>query len=1284
RCIIVHLLLLLSTCYPPLDLQSRRYAQEKQNRWISRFIMAEKFNEKETTLIPILDGTNYSEWYLRMRFLLRSKDLLEVCKKAIGQDATPSAVNRWTKLSFEAITTITSRINRRVFLEVINSETSDKANLLWSKINKQYASKRAMNKGRVWMNWQKANYSGNLHHYVEETRKFLLKLDSVSVKMPSEILSYIILGKLAGDPKLNQVVELLTLNKEIIEKPDQILSRLQEYANHCQTKDTRLNTSPPVTDLVASSNEPFLIVYYCSNGKHNPKCLTNKKEECFAENPHLRPQKRDNKRKAPSSNPTTHFSTAQALYTNAYQRLSPGQLVVDCGATHHMFHSEEVFASLSKDTVISVTTGDSSSNLIAEGTGTVNLCSNDQVLSLPNSLFVPKLNCNLVILLKIFDKELIIKQNEESFTLITKGKEILQGNIENNLMKVDYHLPTSLKTCAEENPWHERLGHASDLVIKSMGLPLSDKSCEVCNLNKIHCLPFKNHFEPANLPLDCVHIDLVGPISPPSISGYPYFLTIVDQATSYKIIRFLKNKSDAFGQFLTTKKMMETQHDRLLKRLTSDQGGEFMNSHFNQLSDECGFIHSFSPAYTPEHNGFAERANRTILEKTRCMLNASNLPKNYWAEAVSTATLLSNYTPTPSRHNHSPYALWTKLAPRIKKLRIFGCQSFLMTPKEHREWKLSPSGAEEQRDKDTIPFSVSWDAVEGQAVVDEFHMPLECPLEPDNQESVDEVRISDDHDAAPTSELDLVDEILPVDETASPPLTKASRIKIIGPRHPTLICSDIDQQNILSHSRRAGALLTAAAETPRTFKAAISGDAKEVWSTAINKELQSMKRLRVWDVVDLDPSYKLVGTTWVFKRKKNHLGESAFLNAPLSETVYLSLPQGMKGDKRRICLRLNKAIYGLKQAPLAWYERLKQWLVDVGFKACILDPCVFYRSKDHPIWLYVHVDDIAIFGKEVEVFKAQIAGEFEIKDIGATDLMLRVKISQGKERITLDQQHYAESLIELYGMGSCRPVSTPLVPNSHLEPATLEEISEFNSLRVSYRSAIGSINYLSTATRPDLSFAVSSLLQFLDRPGIKHWQGFLHVLRYLSGSQDLGLTYGRRAQYGISAYSDADWGNCQTTQRSVTGYLACFNQCLVIWKTRKQPTVSLSTAEAEYRSLCDLTSELLWLRQWCQECGLAHSDGPIPVHEDNQGCINTANGDSNVNSRRMKHVDIQLHFVKEAIKCGRIQLRYTPSKEMLADFLTKSVPKPVLIHALDSLGVFRLGPSNRHNNHRSS
>ncbi|MBW0469539.1 hypothetical protein O181_009254 [Austropuccinia psidii MF-1] len=151
------------------------------------------------------------------------------------------------------------------------------------------------------------------------------------------------------------------------------------------------------------------------------------------------------------------------------------------------------------------------------------------------------------------------------------------------------------------------------------------------------------------------------------------------------------------------------------------------------------------------------------------------------------------------------------------------------------------------------------------------------------------------------------------------------------------------------------------------------------------------------------------------------------------------------------------------------------------------------------------MDNIAIFGKEVEGCKMQISGKFEIKDNGVAGLMLGVKISQEGGYITLDQQHFTESLLELYGMAESLPLSTPLFMNSHLEPATLEEMAEFNSLRISYRSTIGSINYLSTATCPNLFFAVRSLSQFLERPVIKHWKGFFHVLRYSNGFQELGL-----------------------------------------------------------------------------------------------------------------------------------------------------------------------------------
>ncbi|MBW0582594.1 hypothetical protein O181_122309 [Austropuccinia psidii MF-1] len=198
-------------------------------------------------------------------------------------------------------------------------------------------------------------------------------------------------------------------------------------------------------------------------------------------------------------------------------------------------------------------------------------------------------------------------------------------------------------------------------------------------------------------------------------------------------------------------------------------------------------------------------------------------------------------------------------------------------------------------------------------------------------------------------------------------------------------------------------------------------------------------------------------------------------------------------------------------------------------------------------------------------------------------------------------------------MSNCCPVSTPLVPNKHLSSATDEEIYAFLALGINYRSAVGSINYLSTVTWPDLLHAVSSLSQFLERPGIGHWQAFLHILWYLKGSKEFALTYEANGKHSIVAYSNADWGNCTETRKSVTGYLAQFNNCLVVWKTRKQSTISLSTSEEEYKSLCDVTSKLLWLKQWCKGSQLSDSSSPTPVHEDNQGCINAARGDSNIN-----------------------------------------------------------------------
>ncbi|MBW0536183.1 hypothetical protein O181_075898 [Austropuccinia psidii MF-1] len=211
--------------------------------------------------------------------------------------------------------------------------------------------------------------------------------------------------------------------------------------------------------------------------------------------------------------------------------------------------------------------------------------------------------------------------------------------------------------------WHQRLGHPSNQVVKTLGLPPTSENCEVCLTGKSSLLPFSGSFDKTQHPHECVHLDVVGPISPSSNTGLRYFLTIVDQFTSFKTVMFLKTKSEAFDEFVKWKAFSENFHNTRIKKLVSNRRGEFENERFKDLATSSGFIHILSSTATPEHNGFAERANRTILDKARCLLIRSDLPRSYWAKAVKTATFLSNLMPTASRNNKSPFVFWASKLP---------------------------------------------------------------------------------------------------------------------------------------------------------------------------------------------------------------------------------------------------------------------------------------------------------------------------------------------------------------------------------------------------------------------------------------------------------------------------------------------------------------------------------------------------------------------------------------------------------------------------------------------
>ncbi|MBW0463020.1 hypothetical protein O181_002735 [Austropuccinia psidii MF-1] len=655
--------------------------------------MNTRTENKDIITIPFLNRTNFGHWSLKMRIHLRSRDLLDVCKRKLPDNASPSVSNKWSKASFEAIYIISTRVTEKVFQEIVNEETYTNANLLWSKLIDQYASKHSVNRGRVWMEWQRFIFDGNLQNFIDDCRKMTMELESVNIKVPDDLLSFSLLGKLGGDKDLHQFIDNLTLNEELIEKPELIRTRHQDYAN---IHKDRIKKNPEnVEALFTSINEPHKIVYYCKNGKHNYKCTNHQKEDCWAEKPHLRPIKKNKKQRL--FNNETHYTEALALNTTTnHLPCDKNQLIVGCGATHHMFNNMSLFVVKPVPSSMTVTTGDINSKLTVDGIGVVELIFNQQKLRLDNCLYVPKLKCNLLSLLELFKKKIVITCKDNRFSLEINNKTIINGYIQNNLLYAHYKLPKCLltKTTRSNNLWHERLGHPGIQVLNLLGLGKVNSPCLVCEKNKSSKRPFKNHFKKTELPLDCIQVDVVGPIVPCCVSGSNYFLTIVDQTSGFKIVKFLKRKSDGYEKFLITKREIENKHNRKIKKLISDRGGKFVNNQFKELAESEGFVHMLAPTETPEHNGLAERANRTILAKSRCLLNGSNLSHKYWAEVVNTATYLSSLSPTPSRNNNTPYFLWYNTNKNLQNLRVFGSRAIIHHLRREKKWKLDQTGEE--------------------------------------------------------------------------------------------------------------------------------------------------------------------------------------------------------------------------------------------------------------------------------------------------------------------------------------------------------------------------------------------------------------------------------------------------------------------------------------------------------------------------------------------------------------------------------------------------------------
>ena len=389
--------------------------------------------------------------------------------------------------------------------------------------------------------------------------------------------------------------------------------------------------------------------------------------------------------------------------------------------------------------------------------------------------------------------------------------------------------------------------------------------------------------------------------------------------------------------------------------------------------------------------------------------------------------------------------------------------------------------------------------------------------------------------------------------------------------------------------------------------------------------------------------------------------DSAFTIPTLHEEVYMRFPPGMKATPGK-AIRLRHSIYGLKQSGFNWHEKAHAFLAQQGFQHSQIEPCLYWKWVGDTLQMVaLYVDDFHIAVDDPDHMSPIIDGfksVFPCKTANGSMYLGMIITDCPNGDVEIGQEACIDGLLTLLGLTDCAPVSTPAVPNRRLLKAASTDPSVQS---FPYRAAIGSLLWLARCSRPDIFFAVTQLAAHASCYNIEHVQAVKHCARYLKGTRHLRL----RLRHGASgiilrAYADADFaGEPQENEKpmhSLSGsvlYIAGTGP--VFWQSKLQPTISRSTAEAEYRSSGVVAQHIAAYRTILQELGFLQTD-PTIIYEDNQACI--AMTKSLLCSSKARHIKLDHHYIRQQVREGEVTLQYCDTAAMVADIFTKALPKP--------------------------
>lgn len=1288
----------------------------------------------EKMQIEKLSGSNFPTWKFKVKLLMIHKDVWQAVDP-LNEGEVSSVVDQ------KALAVIGLSVQNEQIVHIQSCSTAKEA---WESLQKVHEDSGTASKIVLQdqLMTTKLESGKSVKDHIAKFRSVVSQPNSIDVLISDEQYIIILLRSFTDD--YSQLVVTLE-NIPDLKVEDGHARIVREEMRKTLANDNSEGTALRSTTTTRykghiarqKNDSKRTTCFYCGKEGHRIK-------DCYSRKNY---HERNQRRRVSPSNTISNRKNDYAMMATTESNSNATSWIIDSGASHHIVGNKELFVkgSLTESRPISILLG-TNERVSSYYNGTINLCTeNGTKIKLVNVLYCPEIRNNLLSVLRIQEKgyEVIFKNN----TCYVHQHEdvIFQSKRTENSFLLHAHVQTAyaddkgaiaMTTSTESlDTWHKRLGHLNKGAVQTIvsknlldGIDCRPQEqndlCVGCTSGKMLETRFPIQQERSSTePADKIHTDVCGPINPPTYQNARYFITFSDDWSRMLFTYTLKKKSGSVDAFNHFHNLVRNQMGNSIKRLKSDNGGEYMNGKLKEFLSQNGIIHESSPPYTPQMNGVSERINRTLVEMIRSMLYDKNCPLQLWGEALRTATYLINLQPKKLLDMKTPFEIWHGRKPSISHIRVFGSPCLMFIHRKLRT-KLQPTSkrmvflgytnsTKVYRLMDPTTKKVSHSA----KVIFEEHevhnwstSPREC--EPDatidltsqntlttpetNDNSEDETN-SSSHTSNPHT-----------DHQTEPGVRRSNRARTNPNRLTYEHCTTDDEDDDVA------AMM--AVDEPCSVQEALDS---EPWRAAMEEEYSSLMKNDTWTLCPRPTNRKVIKSRWIFKIKPMHDGsnsykarlvakgfqeqkgidyketfapvirlasirlllstsisngffvhqmdaKSAFLNGELEEEIYMEQPTGFTDDTQSVC-KLRKAIYGLKQAPRQWFEKINHALSEIGLQMNHADNGLYYGVVNgSKIILGLYVDDMIIAGGSMAAIsevKGKLADTFEMKDMGPISTFLNIDVDYNREKRTvrLSQEKAIQAVLLKFGMQESNPTSTPMTDFKWLTKKN--DLGRYMNEDYPYREAIGSIMFIMLCTRPDICFAVCTLSKYLSDPAYKHWIAVKRLLRYLKGSSNFGLEYTASEDNNIFVYGDSDWAN-GNDRKSVSGVCVLHNQNLITWASKKQGCISLSTAEAELIAASDALKEGLWIRKLMMELDEVPM---LTLLSDNEACLSIIKGQGQFS--RTKHIDIRYLFIQEQVQENNVKVIHCPGTMMKGDQLTKPLGPQLLQKHRSLLGI---------------